>query len=61
MSVFAPKGGVGKNLAVARQLEQRTVLITAASSSVTRSRLKVPVDAPSCSTCRPTGCQIRPV
>jgi pilus assembly protein CpaE len=54
MSVFAPKGGVGKttiafNLAVALgQLEQRTVLIDGSLQfGDLRSLLKVPVDAPS--------------
>ena len=54
MSVFAPKGGVGKttiafNLAVALgQLEQRTVLIDGSVQfGDLRSLLKVPVDAPS--------------
>jgi pilus assembly protein CpaE len=54
MSVFAPKGGVGKttiafNLAVAfGQLEQRTVLIDGSLQfGDLRSLLKVPVDAPS--------------
>jgi pilus assembly protein CpaE len=54
MSVFAPKGGVGKttiafNLAVALgQLGQRTVLIDGSLQfGDLRSLLKVPVDAPS--------------
>jgi pilus assembly protein CpaE len=54
MSVFAPKGGVGKttiafNLAVALgQLEQRTVLIDGSLQfGDLRSLLKVPIDAPS--------------
>jgi pilus assembly protein CpaE len=54
MSVFAPKGGVGKttiafNLAVALgQLEQKTVLIDGSLQfGDLRSLLKVPVDAPS--------------
>jgi pilus assembly protein CpaE len=54
LSVFAPKGGVGKttiafNLAVALgQLEQRTVLIDGSVQfGDLRSLLKVPVDAPS--------------
>ena len=54
MSVFAPKGGVGKttiafNLAVALgQHEQRTVLIDGSLQfGDLRSLLKVPVDAPS--------------
>jgi pilus assembly protein CpaE len=54
MSVFAPKGGVGKttiafNLAVAfGQLEQRTVLIDGSLQfGDLRSLLKVPLDAPS--------------
>jgi pilus assembly protein CpaE len=54
MSVFAPKGGVGKttiafNLAVALGLlEQRTVLIDGSLQfGDLRSLLKVPVDAPS--------------
>jgi pilus assembly protein CpaE len=54
MSVFAPKGGVGKttiafNLAVALgQLDQRTVLIDGSLQfGDLRSLLKVPVDAPS--------------
>jgi pilus assembly protein CpaE len=54
MSVFAPKGGVGKttiafNLAVALgQLEQRTVLIDGSLQfGDLRALLKVPVDAPS--------------
>jgi pilus assembly protein CpaE len=54
MSVFAPKGGVGKttiafNLAVALgQLEQRTVLIDGSLQfGDLRSLLKVPADAPS--------------
>ena len=54
MSVFAPKGGVGKttiafNLAVALgQLEQRTVLIDGSVQfGDLRSLLKVPADAPS--------------
>ena len=54
MSVFAPKGGVGKttiafNLAVALgQLEQRTVLIDGSLQfGDLRSLLKVPLDAPS--------------
>jgi len=54
MSVFAPKGGVGKttiafNLAVALgQLEQRTVLIDGSVQfGDLRSLLKVPPDAPS--------------
>jgi len=54
MSVFAPKGGVGKttiafNLAVALgQLQQRTVLIDGSLQfGDLRSLLKVPVDAPS--------------
>jgi pilus assembly protein CpaE len=54
LSVFAPKGGVGKttiafNLAVALgQLEQRTVLIDGSLQfGDLRSLLKVPVDAPS--------------
>ncbi len=54
MSVFAPKGGVGKttialNLAVAfGQLNQRTVLIDGSLQfGDLRSLLKVPVDAPS--------------
>ncbi len=54
MSVFAPKGGVGKttiafNLAVALgQLEQQTVLIDGSLQfGDLRSLLKVPVDAPS--------------
>src|SRR6476619_4619308 len=54
MSVFAPKGGVGKttlafNLAVAfGQLEQRTVLIDGSLQfGDLRSLLKVPADAPS--------------
>jgi pilus assembly protein CpaE len=54
MSVFAPKGGVGKttiafNLAVALgQLEQRTVLVDGSLQfGDLRSLLKVPADAPS--------------
>jgi pilus assembly protein CpaE len=54
ISVFAPKGGVGKttiafNLAVALgQLEQRTVLIDGSVQfGDLRALLKVPVDAPS--------------
>lgn len=54
LSVFAPKGGVGKttiafNLAVAiGQLEQRTVLIDGSLQfGDLRALLKVPVDAPS--------------
>jgi pilus assembly protein CpaE len=54
LSVFAPKGGVGKttvafNLAVAlAQLEQRTVLIDGSVQfGDLRSLLKVPTDAPS--------------
>ena len=54
ISVFAPKGGVGKttlafNLAVAfSQLEQKTVLIDGSLQfGDLRSLLKVPVDAPS--------------
>ena len=54
MSVFAPKGGVGKttiafNLAVALgQLDQRTVLVDGSLQfGDLRSLLKVPVDAPS--------------
>ncbi len=54
MSVFAPKGGVGKttiafNLAVALgQLDQKTVLIDGSLQfGDLRSLLKVPVDAPS--------------
>jgi pilus assembly protein CpaE len=54
ISVFAPKGGVGKttiafNLAVALgQMEQRTVLIDGSVQfGDLRSLLKVPVDAPS--------------
>jgi pilus assembly protein CpaE len=54
ISVFAPKGGVGKttiafNLAVALgQLDQRTVLIDGSLQfGDLRSLLKVPVDAPS--------------
>jgi len=54
MTIFAPKGGVGKttiafNLAVALgQLEQRTVLIDGSLQfGDLRSLLKVPVDAPS--------------
>jgi pilus assembly protein CpaE len=54
LSVFAPKGGVGKttiafNLAVAlAQLEQRTVLIDGSIQfGDLRALLKVPVDAPS--------------
>ena len=54
LSVFAPKGGVGKttiafNLAVAiGQLEQRTVLIDGSVQfGDLRALLKVPVDAPS--------------
>ncbi len=54
ISVFAPKGGVGKttiafNLAVALgQLEQRTVLIDGSLQfGDLRALLKVPVDAPS--------------
>jgi len=54
LSVFAPKGGVGKttiafNLAVALgQLQQRTVLIDGSLQfGDLRSLLKVPVDAPS--------------
>jgi pilus assembly protein CpaE len=54
MSVFSPKGGVGKttiafNLAVAlAQMEQRTVLIDGSIQfGDLRALLKVPVDAPS--------------
>ena len=54
LSIFAPKGGVGKttiafNLAVAiGQLEQRTVLIDGSLQfGDLRALLKVPVDAPS--------------
>jgi pilus assembly protein CpaE len=54
MSIFAPKGGVGKttiafNLAVALgQLEQKTVLIDGSVQfGDLRALLKVPVDAPS--------------
>ncbi len=54
MSVFSPKGGVGKttiafNLAVAlAQMEQRTVLIDGSLQfGDLRALLKVPVDAPS--------------
>jgi pilus assembly protein CpaE len=54
ISIFAPKGGVGKttiafNLAVAMaQLEQKTVLIDGSVQfGDLRSLLKVPVDAPS--------------